>query len=322
MPQHYTKDISFKRDTSIDNLSGLFILYMILSHTLQLCDLGYSMLYKVTTRIFFCFMGFFFWKSGRFYKERKCIPLINKLSKDLLRPYAKWVVISLILEVCYALNHSEQPVQFFKTFILYFLKEEAPGSNAALWFLPTLFASKLIFSIAHKKVNGIIILTVSFVLAFAINATGIKEPVWAGNIPYALTFYSFGYISKNWKGKRLTIIVIAIMIVYAIFPNYVGARDDVLVYGNCFPLAILSSMAFIWAFYIVFSKFNLNIKPLSLVGKKSLILYISHYVFLFYFTQFLIHNGISGTLTAIIASACLIPYFYIIIKINKKISLC
>lgn len=294
---------------------------MILSHVLLMNNLGNSLLYNVTTKIFFSFMGFFFWKSGRFFKRRNFRVTVKKLFNKLIKPYGKWLLISLCLELAYAIVHGDAVGLFAKGFIRNIIYIEAPSSNAALWFLPTLFICQIIFSAINTKLKPIYIFMIGFCASFAINAMDIKQPIWIGNIPYAITFYSFGYISRDWKKLILLIASLILAIVSFFYPNYVGARDDVFVYGNNFPLAILCSIAFINLFYLGIKKIFHEERIFAFIGKNSLIFYISHYVFLFYCCKVLHKFGFDDIYRAIIASILLIPFFIAVIKIKKYISL-
>lgn len=97
----------------------------------------------------------------------------------------------------------------------------------------------------NKYMCSLAICLLSFTIAWGLNIIGICQPIWVGNIPYALTFYSFGHLLKTTESKRIIYMSVFFAIVYIIFPNYVGARDNVFVYGSNYPLAITYSMAFI-----------------------------------------------------------------------------
>ena len=59
----------------IDQISGLLIIYMIVYHILQWCDLNYiNRSYWMLPLSFFMF--WFFYKSGMFYKEKTCNEII------------------------------------------------------------------------------------------------------------------------------------------------------------------------------------------------------------------------------------------------------
>jgi fucose 4-O-acetylase-like acetyltransferase len=275
-----------QRDRSLDILSGIFIIYMIISHILQMNNLTGTSLYTISTRILFPFMAFFFWKSGWFYKDIKVQVLVKKDFRKLLKPYLVWVLISFFYETTIGLYHQTLFLNW-KYFIKDIILIESPSSNAALWFLPTLLLCQIIFRITKRYMEALIICLLSFVIAWGINIKGICYPIWIGNVPYALTFYSLGHLMKTKELKNIISIAVVFAIIYIIFPNYVGARDNVFVYGNCYPLAITCSMAFIVLYYSILRKLNIHQNLLSFIGRNSMALYISHYIFLVICTKLL-----------------------------------
>ena len=293
---------------------------MIISHILQMADLKETPLYVISTKILFSFMAFFFWKSGRFYKEIEVKKLIKKDFEKLIEPYFIWIFISFLYESVTGL-YNQTIFQNWKSFIREMIFIEAPGSNAALWFLPTLFLCHVLFRLMNKYFNPFIICVLSFVISWGINYLGISKPIWIGNIPYAITFYSFGYLFRTTNSKVTIFVASVFAIIYIIYPNYVGARDNVFVYGNNYPLAIACSMAFIVLYYNCIRKLNIRQNLLSFIGRNSMAFYISHYIFLCLCNFLLNHCGISGALFATISGTLLIPYFFLITKINEVIRL-
>lgn len=60
-----------QRDSSIDNISGLLIIYMILYHIFQMSGFRNAIHSNGMLPLSF-FMFWFFYKSGMFYKEKTC----------------------------------------------------------------------------------------------------------------------------------------------------------------------------------------------------------------------------------------------------------
>ena len=75
-----------KRNNSLDMIAGIFIVYMIVLHILQWCNLTY-VFGNVVFHVFSFFMFWFFFKSGMFYRE--------KLSKDILIGEIVWKLIAV-----------------------------------------------------------------------------------------------------------------------------------------------------------------------------------------------------------------------------------
>lgn len=307
-----------QRNLSIDFLSGIFIIYMIVSHILQMNNLTATTLYKISTRILFPFMAFFFWKSGWFYKEIKVHELIKKNFRKLIKPYFLWIIISFLFETVIGLYHQTLLLSW-NSFIKDIILIESPSSNAALWFLPTLLICQILFLVMNKYMCSLAICLLSFTIAWGLNIIGICQPIWVGNIPYALTFYSFGHLLKTTESKRIIYMNVFFAIVYIIFPNYVGARDNVFVYGSNYPLAITYSMAFIVLYYSIIRKLNLPPNLLSYIGRNSMAFYISHFIFLVICTKLLNHLGMYNIIVAMVSGILLIPYFFLIVNINKYI---
>ena len=63
------------RDHSIDIVSSLFIAHMVFLHIMQMSDLTDIAYFRVSMAIFACFMPWFFFKSGLFFKVPNDYPL-------------------------------------------------------------------------------------------------------------------------------------------------------------------------------------------------------------------------------------------------------
>ena len=84
-----------KRDLSIENISGLLIIYMILHHIFQWSDLNViNQTYWMRPLSFF--MAWFFYKSGMFYKDRKCKEiLLGGITDSLCVVQLDWASITV-----------------------------------------------------------------------------------------------------------------------------------------------------------------------------------------------------------------------------------
>lgn len=64
-----------KRDSSLDCVAGILIIYMVLVHIFQWSRMN-NILSSYWMQPLSFFMFWFFYKSGMFYKERKCIEIL------------------------------------------------------------------------------------------------------------------------------------------------------------------------------------------------------------------------------------------------------
>lgn len=155
------------RDTSLDAVCGLFIIWMIIGHAFQWSGTTDDSFYVYGNDVLFMFMPWFFYKSGMYYKQQaNTKAAIIKWSKKLLIPY---IVYTIIGELALWTMLYQQGTLNWRNIVLDpiigIAFEGSAGGNLALWFLLTLFLVKSIVALADKyKIKKVYLWTVSVIL--------------------------------------------------------------------------------------------------------------------------------------------------------------
>lgn len=148
MQTSLTTQIKATRDYSLDWISGLLILHMIIGHIAGWVEMDYPV-----NNILFFFMPWFFFKGGMFHRHKEWKVELNKSFKRLIIPF---IVFSIIGQAIWTIRllclHETDIVKYIGfpgTFILY----GAFHGNAPLWFLFSLFIVRIAFNSFETKIK-------------------------------------------------------------------------------------------------------------------------------------------------------------------------
>lgn len=265
------------RDNSIDVVAGLLIVHVILGHIFQWAHM--NSFYAPVNRALIFFMPWFFFKSGMYFKD-KPINQVLLNTKRLLLPFAVFSLIgqffwSIMMYVDGDREISHYLLSPFKTLFA----EGAINGNLPLWFLLTLCVVQCVYSLVQSK-RGLV-LVVSLLVAYLLNEIGYSKPYLLANCCSGLFFYSAGHILKEYQYKTpiallSMIIVIAILLIY---PSMVDMRSNQLLCGNYLIWCLYSLAAITTINYLSrHLKFELITKPISFIGRNSMIFYVLHWI--------------------------------------------
>lgn len=263
----------------IDQISGLLIIYMIVYHILQWCDLNYiNRSYWMLPLSFFMF--WFFYKSGMFYKEKTCNEIIIGGGKKLMVPYVVYSIIGHILNCirkvmmgdCNWIHYVLSP---FKQIAL----EGAISGNAPLWFLPTLLIVQLLYTKMSQILRDEYIIILSLCTAWALFVFKITQPLYLGNIALGVAVYAVGHFMKNLQFKNMTLVLS--LVLYFIVLLFVPSRIDFHT-NDCgkgyYWLAIVFSLSGCVVVNNLFKKFPYSsFKFFENIGRCSMNLYVQHW---------------------------------------------
>ena len=132
------------RDNSLDAVHGLMLSHMIILHTCGLSGVNQNKVSIVICNLLFCFMPWFYFKSGLFFKPEELKYVFFKDIKRLLYPF---VVYSLLGFVVYEII---TPGKQFWYMVYSLLNRGAVPGNEPLWFLLSLFFAKFFFQFLYK----------------------------------------------------------------------------------------------------------------------------------------------------------------------------
>lgn len=270
-----------ERLTYIDMVKGFSMLCIIIGHLLPL---NYNVVCLTTpfhVPIYYVISGFLF-----HYKEEEIDIKTNlkKMVKSLLIPYFFFSIVIILIELVrigpdYAIKLVKATVDF--------------SGIAALWFIPSLIVTRLVFVASLNMKNkwiriGIIVLPLIFILA------GCKEPenrtLFVLYRSFLTTpFFAIGYYSEKWM-RKIEIPTLALMAFagLGIFLSYLNGPFYVFcAKSDCLWISTLLAIIISISIILLFKKMP-EIKFLSFCGKNSLILLATHQMISIVILQILI----------------------------------
>lgn len=268
-----------ERNKSIDSVAGLMITYMVFTHICQHYGYEKSSVYMALEHILYFFMPWFFFKAGMFFKIGDNKTVLKKSFDRLIRPF---ILYSLIGHICYCGICYLQGDFHLSTLVPYYsllMQGSIPG-NLPLWFLLTLFFSRIAFNVVmNKGCSPYWIAAVSLLLAFVLHVVNSKQPFYLANTMTGVFFMSVGYLYAK-RAKITPPILLAYLLVYLMsqsFPSFVGMRSNHLYYGF-YLLWIIYSVSGIVLINFLARKFLNNTKILSFLGTYSMEIYCLHWI--------------------------------------------
>lgn len=281
----------------IDIARGIGIIFVIYGHMLGASDFRY-ILYSFHIPLFF-------FLSGVVYNPKKYVGFfyfLKKSAKGLLIPYFVFAFISFCLWFIGIKNHNLFAPDIIKQFLSIFYANSNNGLmvfNDVLWFLPTLFVTRILFALVAKyfvKTRILIFVLILFSIfgyLFSIFAPNIKLPLGAESALSAVVFYGAGFLWNNSEKAKLLLskykyfLFISLLIIGACVStlgfNAYGVQIDMRLshLNNYFSFYIAAfSGIFAWiAFSIILNKNSL----LEKIGRNSLILFVWHSIVFTYF---------------------------------------
>lgn len=137
-----------QRNNTIDAISAIFIIEIVLQHILQNSNLYENSLYQKIVLVLPVFMPWFYFKAGLMFKKPKGLKgCIMYRSEKLLRPFVIWSIIpAMIVLPFYLINGNI--LQFLKACVSSLFYAHGVF-NTPLWFLASLFQVYVIAEIVE-----------------------------------------------------------------------------------------------------------------------------------------------------------------------------
>lgn len=274
------------RIKSIDIAKGIGILLIIIGHV---SENNYINFFTYSFDV-----PLFFFLSGYLYKNTlQPMVYIKKKVGKILVPYIMFGLISYLYWVLIERNLRNQTVSPIDALINLFIAQPGENSyifNVALWFLPCLFITDILFYFLKRKLKKDKILAV-FVISFSTigyiytKLDFIRLPLCIDISFMAIVFYFLGYMWKNkWevifkekvKKYLLNIIIVGICMILTIIVSQINHGMNMFEgnYNNYF-LMYLCAIAGTLMVYLI-SKIISQNKILEFLGRNSLIIMCIH----------------------------------------------
>lgn len=336
MPLEYmsVKESVQKRRKDVDLAAGFFVLWMINVH---LGDWNWCTKSDWAGMVYVPFMAWFFYKAGMFYTEGK-ESLVLRPAKKLLLPFVWFTLIGHsfhCIRLWVEFNDRNLPDYLVAPFASIMLRGSANG-NFALWFLPSLFCVKTIFSFLQKKCVNVwicavlaffVVLSVSYVnqlnwLPKLPGKESVSLPIWMANIPLGLIFYTLGYKLKDKQYESIFIIVSIVIAALSLLMPCSSYTFRTVQGSGSFLQWIIVSLAAIILLNNIFRRLPWQWNLLQNVGRNSMTWYVWHWPLLtlsrlFFFSLLGIPESWTLRILQTLLIASVVPF---IIKCQKPIA--
>ncbi len=266
------------RDEYIDTVAGFMILWMIFLHIQKLSNFDLIPSRYVPFLPFF--MMWFFYKSGMYHKVLDFKTLANASIKRLLVPYAIFSFIGIISGTIITLYKNESLIDLYIGSVYQFIVMGGVFSNMPIWFLLSLFCVRIVFNYFEIINMGKACIGIAVVVAFLLALIGVTKPPYFGNICLGLFFYGLGYYLKQIQFKQ-SIFLISIslyFLLYLFHPSNIDVRANLCNLGTYLGAVIGGVFAIIAINNL--SRCNISLRPLSYLGRHSMIYYLCHWIIL------------------------------------------
>ena len=269
-----------QRDASLDMISGLLIIHMILGHCLQRTGAMDSWLYHKMEYLYF-FMPWFFYKNGMFYHPSSLKQTAWGGVKRLLKPF---VLYSFIGHILYCLKIWIDGDKNWIHFVLTPLKEIVLGGacqgNLPLWFLLSLFAVRIIaYLVFRSKEQVLFLMTIGILIPTLLYYLDLKTPLYFANIFLGIFYFLSGNILREVQYQKY--IAFAGIIAYVLFCilglTVVDMRGNTLEKG-CYLLHPIAGLCGIIAINNISKWLKFKFEWLLKIGKNSMNYYVTHWI--------------------------------------------
>jgi fucose 4-O-acetylase-like acetyltransferase len=275
------------RSNSIDIISGVMIVWMVVYHIFMWAGLTEFKIYQLPLQWLFFFMPWFYFKSGMFQKNDKEITLKNYVNVNfnkLILPLVVWSVIGLLVSMPEMILFDNKP--WWKIVIVPFFNIIRTGDtfgNPPLWFLLSLFLVKICgyFLInLNQKIQAIVLL-IALIIGVILSEFSILLPFGMHNVILGLIFYFAGFYYKKNATKKINLLMFCFVLLFFVTLNsfyysYIDVHLNELKYGSYIGYIFLSILAIILSIKLL-ENINIDIKALDWVGKKSMYVLVLHW---------------------------------------------
>ena len=313
----------------IDTIRGIGILFVVIGHHLLGADGLVVWIYSFHMPLFFIITGYLY-----AYKKDKCKDIkaliINK-AKSLMYPYINFSLINIIW---YFIFYIVTPIggQPEESFTVVLLKSVTTLGYHAMWFLPALFISTVLFSIINRNKASrfihIVVMLFGWVVCILLRQNGMEHGVvwyifnYISRLAVATSFIYIGYLIGKfltklnnltewiWIGVCAVVAGITLIINLSNMNQYNIALSNI---GNP-VLFYISGISNSMLLLLIFKKINFKKGLLNFYGKNSLLIMALHMGFPVEIA-WLIVGVIGSSFSAIIASLAVIIIELIIMTI-------
>lgn len=286
---------SVKRDTSLDFISGILIIHMILGHTMAR---PFILTFNYLQCFLFFYMPWFFFKSGMFFrKDDDFRSFAKKKAERLIKPF---LFFSLLGEPIFYLDSflSGVPLSNWYHYIASVRSLPYLGNfvgNPPCWFLLSLFVIFVVYNQFLYKCNKIMVPLLLFGVLL-INHYYNPFPIYSvTHTVSGCLYFILGFALKELQYKKHIFIASLLILTLAIpFNSFVGMAFDLFEFGNYilwYPFSlcaiiVINNVAKYIPGDIAISKFFVW------VGQNSMLLLVIHWPILIALKVVFLNTGV------------------------------
>ena len=230
------------------------------------------------------------------YKETNSKTFISKSAKRLLVPYLIFILLGMLLEILFSKFEYNAPSipSILRGGIAEILRKTTVYPTQAVWFLISLFFTRIVFNLLYHKLHPLLITIIFAFASYAIYIIFYNEwtydihvadtfylqipQFFLGNICHGVSLYSLGFYLKDKQFNKIVFVMASIMFVVKYFiPAGIDFRAN-LSSGANFMLAVLYGMTGCIVINNFFKRFlNYKISVVTHIGENSMVYYLIHY---------------------------------------------
>lgn len=253
-------------------------------------------------------MPLYFVLSGLFFKTYDGLfPFIKKKTNKLLIPFSS-TFIFIVLPTTILLNEFERKTTTFTNLFWCCPGKLNLGIDGAIWFLLCLFAVNIyfyiIFLMANRNIVGIIVFSVICGLSgYAMSYYGFHLPMWMDSALTAMPFFLFGYLLRRYSEvlyssfskKDVLYAIVSFFVLLSVYMYDEWRGESTIIYGeNTFNISLFSlyTGGFMGTYFVLMIAKFFNYLPFfSYIGRYSIVVLITHLLFLFAIRNILYQLG-------------------------------
>lgn len=280
-----------RRDSSIDAVGGVLIIYMILTHVPPRLGGEYFACYEYLSAVLFFFMAWFYFKSGMFSHPVTLMNTLRKYIDKLIRPYLMYSLLGIVLGITLLYCNNGDIITYIENQCLsYFYMSGAVDGNLPLWFLLSLFFVVIIYNLKEEKEISDKWMSIAAFVWFSIlvlvkwfvkhNGGIFPVPYLFINVPLGLFFFIVG---KHVKLRYFTAILcgliysVSLLLLPVQFDFRTGDAVKLYMIFAYIPYALSGIILFNYIFmHIPY----VALVPFAFVGRNAMTIYVSHWLFI------------------------------------------
>ena len=276
------------RDTSIDNVAGVMILYMMYRHCL-VSPLKASLVGGyITYYPLLFFMAWFFFKGGMFYKDEPVLETARKGLRRLILPYLTFSALALLVSLgTHAILEGAEGIKHVIGEIPVYIKREgALVCNAPLWFLPTLFAVRVLFSAGRwMRIPAPVLAAVGLACGYGLYRADLPIGLYWGNTALGLCFFALGYALKKIQYSQPAFLAslgaYLALIVYCYIDGTVVGEFNINLHRPYFLVVLYYIAGCILIDNLFLRIPQIRCGFLERMGRDSMLFYVTHFILIY-----------------------------------------